>query len=148
MSGIFIGKTIEVAQALPATNDSAGFAALTYTKVNGVQILPTFGLAHNNIDRDDLESGFTEGLKGAASGTDSTMTFRDVDGDAGQALLKAAANASGISGDLSVKIVDANGNAEEYAQGYAHSFTPNQGDNSSYEGFTVNFKQNAVSVEA
>lgn len=154
MSGTHIGKTIFIAQALPATNDEAGFAALNYTKVEGLQILPQFGVSHNNIDRSDLQSGFVQGLKGSGSGTDSTMTFHTIDGDAGQAILKTAAAAFGEGGDVSLKVVRGSGPNEAavagdpvvYAQGYVHSDTENQGDDSNYEGFTVNFKQNAIHI--
>lgn len=156
MSGTHIGKTIFIAQALPATNNEAGFRALTYVKVDGLQVLPQFGISHNNIDRADLQTGFTEGLKGSGSGNDSTMTFRTVDGDAGQAILKAAAAAFGQGGDVSLKVVRGSGADEAavsgdpvvYAQGYVHSDTENQGDDSNYEGFTVNFKQNAIHINS
>lgn len=155
-TGSHIGKTIYVAQAAPATNTSAAFAALTWVKASGIQTFPQLGVSHNNIDVPDVESGFTAGLKGAGSGNDSTMSFRDVPSDTGQANLRAAADAGGTAGVLSVKIVKGSGtdNAPvsgdpvEYAQGYAHSYVKVQGDDSTHEGFSVNFKQNAVSIEA
>lgn len=155
MTGSHIGKTIYVAEAIPATNDEGGFAALTWTKVNGVQVLPQLGVSHSNIDVPDLESGFTQGLKGAGSGNDSTASFRDVDGDAGQETLRDLANAGGDAGLGSIKIVKGSGenNAPtagdpvEYAHGYFHSYVKMQGDTSTHEGFSVNFKQNALTVE-
>lgn len=155
-TGSHIGKTIYVAQAAPATNTAASFAALSWVKVNGVQTLPQLGVSHSNIDVPDLQSGFTAGIKGAGTGNDSTMSFRDVPSDTGQANLRTAADAGGTAGVLSVKIVKGSGtdNAPvsgdpvEYAHGYAHSFIKIQGDNSTHEGFSVNFKQNDLAVEA
>lgn len=156
MTGSHIGKTIYVASALPATNDAAGFAALTWVKVNGVQVLPQLGVSHANIDVPDLQTGFTKGLKGAGSGNDSTMTFRDVASDTGQGNLRTAADAGGDEGIMSIKIVKGSGAGEapvagdpvQYAQGYVHSFVEIQGDTTTHEGFSVNFKQNGLTVDA
>ncbi|KPF74564.1 hypothetical protein IP68_12445 [Blastomonas sp. AAP25] len=156
MTGSHIGKTIYVAEALPATNDAAGFAALTWVKANGVQTLPQLGVSHNNIDVPDLQTGFTAGIKGAGSGNDSTATFRMVAADAGQADIRGLANAGGTLGAGSIKIVKGSGAAQapvagdpvQYAQGYFHSYIEIQGDDTSHEGFSVNFKQNALTVDA
>lgn len=150
-----IGKTLYVSAALPATNDAAGFEALTWTKVEGLQELPQIGVSHANIDVPDLQSGFTAGVKGAATGNDSQMMFRDIgSADAGQDIIHTASD--GGSGSMSVKIVEGSGtdNAPvsgdpvEYAQGYAHSYLKNKGTTTSHEGFAANFKQNALSVTA
>ncbi|AHD02950.1 hypothetical protein [Leisingera methylohalidivorans] len=153
-----LGKTIFVAKALPATNDSAGFEALTWVQAKGLITLPQLGTSHSMIDIPDLSTGFTTAVKGAGQGVDTTMTFRKVDGDTGQAdLIGQAIDNDGI---LSVKIVNGTGtdtghgpapvtgDAVEYAQGIAHSYQPNQGDNSSHEGFQAGFRQNALTVEA
>lgn len=156
MSGSHIGKTLYVAAALPATNTEAGFEALTWVKVSGVQSLPQFGVSHANIDVPDLQTGFTAGVKGAGSGNDSSMTFRMVASDAGQEDLRDLANAGGDAADCSIKTVMGSGTAQapatgdpvQYAQGYAHSYIENQGDTTTYEGFSVNFKQGAPTIDA
>jgi hypothetical protein len=156
MTGSHIGKTIYVAEAVPATNNAAGFAALTWVKVNGVQTLPQLGVSHSNIDVPDLQTGFTTGLKGAGAGNDSTATFRLVASDAGQADVRGLANAGGAGGAGSIKIVKGTGvdqapetgDLVQYAQGYFHSYMEVQGDDSSHEGFSVNFKQNGLTVDA
>lgn len=156
MTGSHIGKTIWVSEAIPATNDAAGFAALTWQKVSGVQVLPQLGVSNANIDVPDLETGFTMGLKGAGSGNDSTASFRDVPEDEGQATLRDLANQGANGGIASIKIVKGSGedaapvagDPVEYAHGYFHSYVRVQGDDSSHEGFSVNFKQNAVTIEA
>jgi hypothetical protein len=156
MSGSNIGKTIFVSPAVPATNNAAGFAALTWTKVNGVQTLPQLGVSHANIDVPDLQSGFVAGVKGAGTGNDSTATFRQIAADAGQVAVRTAANAGGDAGAMSIKIVSGSGvdqapvsgDPVQYAQGYVHSYLENQGSETTYEGFSVNFKQNALTVDA
>lgn len=155
MTGSHIGKTIYVAAALPATNTAAGFEALTWVKAEGVQVLPQLGVSHANIDAPDLQTGFTQGIKGAGSGNDSTMSFRDVDSDAGQEDIRDAANAGGDGGIMSIKIVKGSGTDQapvendpvQYAQGYVHSYVEIQGDTTTHEGFSVNFKQNALTID-
>ncbi|MEX0301952.1 MAG: hypothetical protein AB3N24_05965 [Leisingera sp.] len=153
-----IGKTIYVSKALPATNDAAGFEALTWVQVKGLITLPQLGTTHSMNDIPDLSTGFTTATKGAGQGVDTNMTFREVDGDTGQADLIGQADDN--DGLLSVKIVNGTGadsghgpapvagDKVEYAQGIAHSHQPNQGDNSSHEGFQVGFRQNAKTVKA
>ena len=93
---------------------------------------------------------------GAGSGNDSTLTFRLVDSDAGQEDVRNRANAGGTSGAASLKIVKGSGTAQapetgdpvQYAQGYLHSYVEIQGDDSSHEGFSVKFKQNALTIDA
>jgi len=151
----FIGQTLFVSAALPATNNAAGFAALTWTKAGGVQQLPQLGTSNAIIDVEDLQLGFTAGVKGAGTGNDSQMTFRDTGAvDDGQVIIKTAANGAG--GAMSVKIVEGSGvdqapvsgDPVEYAQGFAHSYLFNQGNVGAYKGFTANFKQNALSIAA
>lgn len=155
MSGSFIGTTLYISTTLPATNDAAGFAALTWTKVNGLQTAPQFGVSHNDIPVPDLQTGFTSGVKGAGTGNDSTMTFRAVAGDTGQAALRTAADAGGDGGNIAVKVGIGSGTAQalvtgdpvQYAQGYVHSYVENQRTDSTHEGFSVNFRQNALTIE-
>lgn len=154
MTDNHIGKTLWVAEAAPATNDDTGFEALTWVEVKGHITLPQFGVTHSMIDVPDLKSGFTSAVKGAGQGVDTTATFRQVDGDAGQEDVMAAANSQ--DGIISFKIVKgsgtdnapASGDPVEYATGIAHSYQPNQGDNSNYEGFSVGFRQNDFTVVA
>lgn len=147
----YIGETIHVAAALPATNDANAFAGLDWVKAAGVQQLPQLGLSHANTDVEDLETGFTAGVKGAGTGNDSQMAFRDMGTatrDPGQQIVKTAAEAA--DGMLSIRITPKPGDTTtpiKYAQGYAHSFLENQGNVSAHKGFTANFKQNAPTVE-
>jgi len=156
MSNSNIGKTIYVASALPATNDEPGFDALTWVKANGVQTIGSLGVSHANIDVPDLQTGFTQGVKGAATGNDVQLTFRMVPNDAGQGNIRTLANAGGVAAAGSIKIVRGSGANQapvvgdpvQYAQGYFHSYVENEASDSSYEGFTVQFRQNAQTVNA
>ena len=154
MSTNDIGHTVYVATALPATNNSAGFEALTWVKVNGIQSIGERGVAHAGIDVQDLQTGFTEQVKGEASGMDTTMVFREVASDTGQGNVKTQAeDATGLA---SIKIVDGtgtdqaptNGDTVHYAQGILHSYRPREKTVSSHAGFSVVFRNNDLWVDA
>mgnify|MGYP003645724085 CR=1 FL=1 len=151
-----IGKTIFFSAVLPATNDAAGFEALTFVELEFPQTLPQFGVSNANIDVADLKTGFTKGTKGAASGVDSQGSER-INASAlatNQATFKALCDSAG--GSCALKIgtgsgADAalvTGDPVEYAAGYVHSYQENQATDSTHEGFVYNFKQNALTVKA
>ena len=151
----FIRDILFVAAALPATNNAAGFNALTWVKVNGIQMLPKFGMTHNVIDVDDLETGITTGEKGMASGVEATAVVREIASDTGQTTLRTQALDS--TGTASFKIVrkpsgalnaPATGDKVEYAQGFLHTYEPNDNNGESFVGFTVSFRQNLATVYA
>lgn len=150
-----IGKSIFFSTALPATNDKAGFEALTWVELEHPQTLPQFGVTNANIDVPDLKTGFTSGVKGSASGVDSQGSNRIVDSAlaTGQASFKTLCDSAG--GVCAIKIGTGSGAAGalvatdpvEYAQGYVHSYQENQATDSTHEGFVYNFKQNALTVK-
>lgn len=151
-----IGKTVYFSPALPDTNDAAGFEALTWTKVEHPIQAPQFKVSHSNTDVPNLETGFTEGVKGAASGADTETSYAIHDDTltTGQTALKTAADDD--DGFGSFKVVRGSGvnkapvagDPVQYALGYVHSYSEEQPTNSSYAGFSVNFKQNAPTVTA
>jgi len=151
----YIGDILYVAKALPAANTTTAFEALTWVKVAGIQMLPKFGLTHNVIDVDDLETGITTGEKGMASGVEATVTVREIVGDAGQQdLIDQALDSAGTASFKIVRKpsgagtppVPATGDKVEYAQGFIHSYQPNDNNGQSNTGFTVTFRQNMVTV--
>lgn len=153
MTKSFIGTSFYFSAAVPATNDAAGFEALTWgDKVPGYQGGARFGFEAEDIDVPDLESGITTKLKGMSTGAASTLTFHGPSSQTRAAALKAAADGVGSVG--SIKIVRATtpgsppvaGDPVQYAQGYLKSFMEAEQTATSHEGFTVSFQQNAPHV--
>jgi hypothetical protein len=152
-----IGLTLYGVAGAPATNNKAGFEALTWVQLKGTQSLPVFGVTHNNIDVSDLGTGFTSGVKGAATGNDTTITYHGDGTDTGIATAIVAAKAQ--AGIYSLKIVRGSGadtgdgpapvagDVVQYAHGYLHTYAENEKDDSTFEGATINFKQNAATVD-
>jgi hypothetical protein len=150
-----IGKSIYFSTTLPATNDAAGFEALTWVELEHPVTLPQMGVTNSNIDVPDLKTGFTSGVKGSGSGLDTQGSCR-IEGSelaTGQAAFKTLCDS--VGGVCAIKIGTGSGTANalaagdpvEYAQGYVHSYQENQATNDSYEGFVYSFKQNALSVK-
>ena len=151
MTKTHLGKQVFAAAGIPATNDDTGFEAMTWVRVNGFVGGFQLGFAANNVDIPDIAEGITLGAKGMRSGNDSTASFRNVASDTGQANVRGYANDASFA--HSVKIISAGvgvdaetGDAVQYAQGYFHSFLENEIAEGGYEGFSVNFKQNAAAV--
>lgn len=152
MSDNHIGTRVYISAALPATNNAAGFEALTWTEVESPAMAFQFGLKHAVGDISDISTGIARGRKGMASGAESTAAFNEVEGDTGQALAKTTAD--GPTGVVSVRQVactgalnvPATGDVTEYAQGILHSYLPNQPGPESNPGFSVTFRQNAATV--
>lgn len=146
-----IGWAVYVDDDLPATNNDAGFEALTWVRVNGVQSIGEFGFVHAGIDVEDLGSGFTQQVKGMGSGMETPMVFREVAGDTGQTNMKTIADSQ--EGLCSIKLVKqgnaatpATGDPVFYAQGIAHSYKFREKSGSSHSGFSVVFRNNDVWV--
>ena len=153
MSRSHIGKTMFVSAALPETNDTAGFEALSWTPVAGLVQGPQFGYQHAMIEIPDLQTGRGSAVKGMGTGAESSMALKlTPNSDAGQELVKTIAD--GPQGKVSIKLVRGSGTGNavqagdpvEYAQGILHSYMLNAADGDSYEGFTVSFRQNAEHV--
>lgn len=148
----YIGSTLYASAALPATNDAAGFEALTWTLVNENTTLPTFGFTHALITADPLTTGITEKVKGMGVGQASDVACELVDADAGQGILRTAARDS--AGNMSFKVGFGSGTANAlvagdeviYAQGITHSYREVEGNGTTSRGFLITFDQTLVEV--
>lgn len=142
----YIGSVVSVSPGVPATFTKAGYEALTWTVVNGLQTAPIPGMETATIDVPDLTTGITKREKGASIGRETEMAFRDVNGDAGQAAVKNYA-APDYGQEVSVRIVLPDGtNNHVYMTGIMYSYMMNEGTTESYRGFTVTFAQNYEEV--
>ena len=146
-----LGKSLFYSPTQPATNDAAGFEALTdFVELEYGKSYPQFGITHNNIDVEDLKSGRTKGIKGSASGIDSQGSCRIEDSTLTTNQLAFRALCKGSGGNVSLKIGTGSGtdnalvagDVVTYAAGYVHSYQPEQPTPSTSEGFVYNFKQN------
>lgn len=102
-----VGAYIEVSAALPATEDQAGYEALTWTKVNGLTNLGEFSKVWSMATAVLLDSGLTIKRKSSFdNGSLAAQMLRDIS-DAGQGILSTAADSS--NGLISIKVVEPDG---------------------------------------
>ena len=117
------GSTLKVSAGTPATFDSTGYAALTWTAVGEVTSIPEFGREYNLVTHNPINTRATVKLKGSYNeGQVSLALGLDTD-DAGQILLKTA---SGSDSNYSFQVTTQNGD-KYYFQAQVMSFKTNVG---------------------
>lgn len=85
------GSTIKICASQPATYDSAGYAALTFTTIGEVTDLGEFGRMYNLLRHNALATRSTVKKKGSYDEGQVAMQLGLDTDDAGQILAKAAA---------------------------------------------------------
>ncbi len=117
-----VGAYMEVSAALPATEDQAGYEALTWTKVIGTTNLGEFSKIWQMATAVLLETGLTVKRKSSFdNGSLPVQMLRDAS-DAGQGILATAADSA--TSVISIKIVEPDGTTN-YAQIIVLSHTVN-----------------------
>lgn len=85
-----IGTTIAVSTTLPATENVAGYGALTFTEVVGVGSIPEFGGESEVLTYVDVKDGVTQKAHGGRDFGGGTLSYRILEADAGQGILEDA----------------------------------------------------------
>lgn len=84
------GTGIEISAAAPATQDAAGYTALTYTEIGGVEQLGAIGATTNKVEFQPLK-GPKDKHKGSTDYGSLQPAIAHDPEDAGQTLLRTAA---------------------------------------------------------
>lgn len=84
------GTTLAVSAGLPATEDSAGYAALSWTDVGEITDLGEFGKVYNLVTHNPLATRRTVKKKGSFNDGSISLALGLDSSDAGQAILDAA----------------------------------------------------------
>jgi hypothetical protein len=107
------GSAFAISAATPATLDAAGYAALTYTEVGGIEKIGGIGASFNKVEFTPLK-GAKQKLKGSVDYGSLQPSIGIDESDAGQTLMRTAAD--DITNKLySAKITKQNG-AIRYCQ--------------------------------
>lgn len=112
------GTTIKLSAGTPASFNSAGYAALTWTTIGEVTDLGEFGREYNLVTHNPLGSRGTVKKKGSFNEGSITMQLGLDTDDAGQILAKTASNSDS---DYSFEIATQNGD-KYYFQAQVMSF--------------------------
>lgn len=108
------GSTLAISAAHPATEDAAGYAALTYTEIGQIEKIGAFGATFNKVEFTPLK-GPKQKHKGSVDYGSLQPSMAHDDADAGQTLLRTA-GADATSTLYSFKVTLADG-AKRYFQG-------------------------------
>jgi len=140
----YIGATIAVVAALPATYNAAGYAALTWTGVVGnVVQWGSIGDQSSDIPVTTL-AGRTLHSNGAIDGGEVPFTYITASADAGQVILRANSNTNiGVS----VRITDPDGSVQ-YNAGVVANVADAERADGNYKGQTGVMRINTATVRA
>ena len=136
-----LGTRLFVSATLPATQDAAGYEALTWTEVDEITGLGTFGASAAEIAHNAINRGYTQYVKGQIDYGTLTVGMAGSKGDAGQAILKSGADGANVRLPHSVKILDASGDA-------LYSYGPILSHQYSYEGGAIVGASSSIRMSA
>jgi len=138
----FIGATVAVVAALPATFNAAGYAALTWTGVIGQLVqFGELGDQSSDISVTTL-LGRTLHTNGALDGGEIAFTYVFVAADAGQVILRAQSN---TNTGVSLRVTDPDGTVA-YAAGVVANVRDPERVDGAYKGQSGVFRINTAAV--
>ena len=143
MTETSIKKRLFISTTPTSAHSQAGYAGLIWVQVKGIATIGQVGFNHATIDAPDLESGITTTLKGGRQGVAASMAFRTQADDPGQAAVLVAHN---TEGEVSIQIVNPDGETASFWTGIVHSLIENEASITSYEGKTFSFVANYEGV--
>lgn len=126
------GATLAVSTTAPASFNSAGYGALTFTTVGEIDNLGEFGRVYELITRKPLASRGTVKAKGSYDEGDLNLQLALDNADAGQDLLRTAVNSDD---PVSCKVTLQGGDIY-YFQAVVMSFRLNVGTSSQFTNAT------------
>lgn len=85
-----VGIAAGISTTLPATHDSTGFAALTYSVVGKLGAVPDMDGEHDIATFDNLQTGEEEKFADVLRAGEGTLSVGFDDGDTGQAAIEGA----------------------------------------------------------
>ena len=140
------GVGIFVSAGAPATYDSVGYAAKTWTAAGELISLGEFGFQADEVQSQPLATGVTEFFQGFAQYGQLPVGFDLDNDDGGQAIINAHAGGANKGQILSVKVVLQDGYTY-YLDTRVFSYTVNVGSANQMIGSTVNMRVNRQPVE-
>ena len=142
MADTSIGTTLHVSAAAPATEDSAGYAALTWTETAGIGSISDKGDTSEDVTFTTLKTGRVEHSIGGVDGGALSVTCKNILADAGQVIIRTGAN---NDSDHSFKVTDPDGTIF-YFQGKIANGVYTSRTASSSEGYNFEIRINTATV--
>jgi len=136
-------KTVtSVVKGKPATEDQAGYEALTFVEIGELMDLPEYGPNYQVVNHEPLKTGRTEKYKGFKDNGSLALALGFDPSDAGQQILSDGTDGTGEFDDHSFKVQYQDGTVE-YFYGQIFSYTRNAGTSNSIVGSTVQIEINS-----
>jgi hypothetical protein len=132
----YTGSVVSVSAAAPATFNSAGYAALTWTTVGFVADVSEMGDSSADVTFEGLD-GRSVHVNGSKDGGAVSLTFRH-ESDAGQNILFAQNNGNN---DVSMRVVDSDAKIH-YVTGRVANVRHRARTSSNWKGFTADLRVN------
>lgn len=139
-----IGTTVSISAATPATEDAAGYGALTFTEIGGVVSVPELGDAAEDSTVTTLKDGRVMHFNGAKDMGAIVIPYVYDAADAGQVIVRA--NANGTT-ECSLLITDADG-TEHYLIGVIGPVMQSERVPGTHKGETFEFRTISGEVTA
>lgn len=137
------GTTISISAGVPATIDSSGFGALTYTAIGEVVDIGEYGRAYKLVTHNPIGDRATYKKKGSFDSGKLSLKMARVPSDAGQALLITARDSDS---NYAIKVVLQNGTIN-YFQGIVLSYTTGIGSVDTITSASVDLEITGIIVE-
>lgn len=139
------GSKVYLSSALPATNDAAGYGALTWVVVGEVTEIGNIGSTVSMTEHTPLADGVVQKLPGSINNNALDMPVAFDADDAGQDLARTALyGRDPVS--VKVELPDANG-TKFYSVGYVAGFPVNIGNADAVLGGNIQIELNRIPVE-
>ena len=142
MADTSITSTLHVSAAAPATEDEAGYAAVTFTEVLGPVSIGEKGDAAEDGTVSLVKTGRVEHHIGAIDGGVQSVVCKNILADPGQVIIKAGNN---NDVDHSFKMTDPDGTIFYYQGKIASGKYPEK-SSSGYEGYDFEIRINTATV--
>lgn len=138
------GTTIGISAGLPATDDAAGYGALTFTPIGEVTDLGEYGKVFNLVTHNPIATRRTEKFKGSFNEGSISMGIGEDTSDAGQVILDTAVESDA---NFAFEITAQDGDID-YFQAKVMSKTVNVGSVDSIRSSTVQLEITSGIVDA
>ena len=131
-----VGTLLLASVAVPATEDAAGYGALTYTDVGYIEDPGEHGGEATVTNFTPVKTGVIDKLKGSIDYGSKDITMAAIGDDAGQSLLSGAFDGANKNAIVSIKTVDQEGNID-YFMCYVTRFRRQGGDANTVDMLSV-----------
>ena len=140
------GTLFYISIGVPATQDEAGYAALTYTEVGEVTNIPEFGANAQVVTHEPLKTGITEKNKGFINYGSMPIEAAYDAADAGQILAETGVTGANKNAPFAMKLEYQDGSIR-YWQGKIFSYTENPGAANSMVSTTFQTEINTAIIK-